>query len=209
MVDGENSGITADVAPAPQEAPKELSETDKIRVFKAKLRAERLSVQAALEEPEDKVYTYILRVNGEEKPIRFHRWTHDQANMLYTLPFAYKFTSTVKVPLDDEDKVKLDMVRQEMVLSALADRQAWEPRIAGNVKAINLLYGLISLSSMMTPEFYRKINEFMASDLGMNYGWFLFVIMRKLPSQIGKCPDSDILAANVWLAKWGEKTKNR
>jgi hypothetical protein len=166
-------------------------------------RTEKFVVQAVLEEPADKIYSLKVR----DRILRYHRWTHDQANILSELPFSWKF-NLPDSKLTDEEELQFRAIKVGLIHKAILDKDNWAEFLNEYDKhpdEIERIYLQIMFDSMNTKFFTEKLKDFMASDAGFLYGYFWFFVMHKLPHEIGEMPDSSVNAANVWLSKWANR----
>jgi hypothetical protein len=165
-------------------------------------KSESILVKAALEEPADKIYTILIK----NRPLRFHRWTHEQANRLSELPFSHKLGSDTE-ELTEQEMPTFRAIQLELIRRAIIDKENWDDFLNDpeNEREIEMIYLQIMLASMNTRFFTKKLIEFLSTDEGYRYGYFWFVIQKRLPHEIGSMPDSSVKAANIWLAKYGSK----
>ena len=180
---------------------------DELYQVKRERRTEKLLVQAALEEPVEKIYSFKVG----ERILRYHRWTHDQANILSELPFSWKFNLHEDDPntkLTPDEELKFRAIKLELIRKAILDKDNWAEFLNGyddHPREIEMIYLKIMFDSMNTKFFTEKLKEFMQTDEGYRYGYFWFIHLGKLPHEIGDMPDSSVKAANMWLALWGHK----
>ncbi len=190
-----------DSVPAPVN-PFDDPEFERSRKVKQERRTEKLLVQAVLEEPADKIYSMKIGT----RILRYHRWTHDQANILSELPFSWKF-STPEPKLTEDEELQFRAIKIGMIEKAILDKDNWADFLNDpeHARDNEIIYLKIMFDSMNTRFFTEKLVEFMSSDEGYRYGYFWFVIQGKLPHEIGNAPDSSVKAANMWLALYGNK----
>jgi len=165
--------------------------------------------QMQFEEAAEKIYSLLIEdvddqtgkvVNSNH--IQFRRWHHEEAMLLYKLPFIPKLAA--KQDLSEDEKKLWKEFKIEMISYALIDLHKWANHLNRD-SFIDQMYVSISIVSGADPEFERKLEDFMNSDLGFVYGELWFLILHKTPSQIAKIPETDYIVINSWMKRYVQR----
>ena len=161
---------------------------------------------AQIERQSDEPYTVAIPAafDGKEHGVlEFKKWTHQQANMFYKLPFIDKFEG--KTPLTDEEKEKYLEFQRMMVLDSVLDKGKWKELIESSKQFVTMIFDLMAKVSGVTKDFESSLSEFMDSDYGLAYGLMWFQMFGKTPSEVAVLPEMDYKTVVAWMQRWMEK----
>ena len=176
----------------------------RLKAAKATRQAKHSAIQASLEIDADRIYDeFKFTIGDTEHRLRFRRFTHGTANLLVGLSFYDKLI-TEPVVLTDEEVGKLLVVKRQMCLAAILDRDEWTPLL--NIpKVLAMVYNVIAMVSGLSPDTDKGMDELFTEDRGYAYGWFWFHEMHMTPSQVALLPETDVKAVQIWVSKWADR----
>ncbi len=161
-------------------------------------------IVARLEEPADRVFvtTFTSEEGKSLGKVRFRKWKHGEVGYLLKLPFYHKLVGNQE--LTEDEKVKLEALKAELVKIAMMDKGRWAD-FENDKRFIDLMFWQIQTVTLLDGNSAKAMEEFVNDDLGFDYGYIWINLLHKTPSEVAVLPEGDVSFVNLWAKKWFER----